>query len=205
MSKFTIIKNQIQGISTDGNLFEIAEKILNLYYKKLYTGTENSHISLLYFDLLLWEITDWLGQNMNYLKQDKKIKKLENFISKSILQAQINTYQTRKNMFHLWLGGLEQYTKWKHIKLNDLQITKDFLEQNKMKQEHQMNSKKLKKEEFNLQIKLFNIQRDLKEYKIVYNLLNRYKTYDFNTVNEVKRELGLNKTKAELEQKLKDL
>jgi len=88
------------------SVFDLAIHLIDTYYLNLYNGSEHEKVSLMYFDYVFIELTLWLGQNMERLKQDKKtIKFVDNFFKKEILKGKIKSYPIRLNIYHKWLGG----------------------------------------------------------------------------------------------------
>lgn len=81
----------------------IVERIIDKYYIKVYNGCEYEKVSYLYFDQIYWELVFWLGQNMQYLKQNNvQLKKLNNFFEKHITEARIDTYKLREKIYFHW-------------------------------------------------------------------------------------------------------
>jgi len=88
------------------DVFDLSTHLINYYYHYFYQGSEHDSVTLIYFDYVMIELAIWLGQNMQYLKQNKKsVKKLSNFFEKEIIKAKIKSYSTRINIYHKWLGG----------------------------------------------------------------------------------------------------
>jgi len=86
--------------------FDLATHLINYYYHYFYQGVEHDSVTLIYFDYVMIELAIWLGQNAQYLKQDKKsIKKLANFFQKEIVKGKIKSHSIRVNIYHRWLGG----------------------------------------------------------------------------------------------------
>lgn len=88
--------------STNGGMFNVVEKILRLYYKKIYKGSHNKFVLEKYFTPeLWWEIIFHLGSE-DYV-QEKRIKKLNKYITKFINKRKEETFFYRQNIYNLWL------------------------------------------------------------------------------------------------------
>ena len=140
----------------NADMFSIAERIVDCYYKKIYKGSEHDFVSLMYLDKIFIELVFWLGKNANKLKQDvKPEKRLDKFFERNILEAKITTYNRRRNYYHLWVGGAERCN-----------IKSDFMCYlfSVYTSINSENAQQVKKE-LGLEFKLEELQQQLKELK----------------------------------------
>ena len=93
----------IFNIVKSGRILDVIEKLYNYYFSKVYKGHEPPSVIELYQDTITFELLQFLGRNKSRLKQDNEsLNKVYKFFDKIVLQAKINTYNTRKEIYLTW-------------------------------------------------------------------------------------------------------
>lgn len=129
----TVLKN-----SKDKDTMEAVLKIIRFYYEFVYTGTESPQVfGHFYSDRLLFETIFAIGKAEKYAEFNQgNMMKLENLITKTLIESKLNTYKRRQQLFHIWLGGHSNYLGYNAIvehlwtaypSMNDIKEVKEEL------------------------------------------------------------------------------
>ena len=99
------LKEMINGIKkfhADDENFDVVSYLLKHYYVDSYHGQELDYTYFLYFPSMWWELTFWIGQNINGANERSRVS-IKELLDKFVLGAKISTYAQRKRIYKHWM------------------------------------------------------------------------------------------------------